>query len=153
MTNNFYGNQYNTRLNNLTQNEAAEALYLEWKRDQQIAKAKVLAANIDIFFGGMPVSETSSIVSAQSRERNNVSLTRFIKRTCAKIFQKSKPMRLFENSTDEGSIGDSHQLTSTAIGHSNAIDRDHRNMKGRGFNISDFDLMLLETNYNIYNQE
>ncbi|TIB66713.1 hypothetical protein E3Q06_04373 [Wallemia mellicola] len=145
MTNNFYGNQYNTRLNNLTQNEAAEALYLEWKRDQQIAKAKVLAANIDIFFGGMPVSETSSIVSAQSRERNN--------RTCAKIFQKSKPMRLFENSTDEGSIGDSHQLTSTAIGHSNAIDRDHRNMKGRGFNISDFDLMLLETNYNIYNQE
>ncbi|TIC21465.1 hypothetical protein E3Q11_04399 [Wallemia mellicola] len=137
MTNNFFNNQYDTNLNSLTQNEAVEALYLEWKRDQQIAKAKVLAANIDIFFGGMPVSETSSIVSAQSRERNS----------------KSKPTRSFENSTDEGSIGDSHQLTSTAIGHSNAIDRDRRNMKGRGFNISDFDLMLLETNYNIYNQE
>ncbi|TIC23008.1 hypothetical protein E3Q10_04393 [Wallemia mellicola] len=137
MTNNFFNNQYHTNLNSLTQNEAVEALYLEWKRDQQIAKAKVLAANIDIFFGGIPASETSSIVSAQSRERNS----------------KSKPMRSFENSTDEGSIGDSHQLTSTAIGHSNAIDRDRRNMKGRGFNISDFDLMLLETNYNIYNQE
>ena len=153
MANNLYGNQYNTRLNNLTQNEAAEALYLEWKRDQQIAKAKVLAANIDIFFGGMPASETSSIVSAQSRGRNSVSLTRLIKRKCAKIFQKFKPMRSFENSTDKSSIGDPHQLTSTATSHPNLIDRDRRNMKGRGFNVSDFDLMLLKVNYNIYNQE
>lgn len=97
MSNNFTGLPFETPYNEFTQKEVVDALYHQWKRDQQLEKTKVMAANIDLFFGAKPSSETYITSAASKRKDSNGRLTGLIKRGRDKLLGTSKSAMPLDN--------------------------------------------------------
>ncbi|TIA85018.1 hypothetical protein E3P99_04091 [Wallemia hederae] len=144
---------FETTYDDFTQKKVVDALYQQWKQEQQMEKARVLAANIDLFFGVKPSSETSSLTSTSTKSKTSSGgLSGLIKRGCDKLLGRSKQAVYLEDE-DLAESGSDQINTVSSTSRSNSIDRDRRNAKGMGYSFSDFDVMTLESSYNILNRE
>ena len=143
---------FETTYDDLTQKKVVDALYQQWKQEQQMEKARVLAANIDLFFGVKPSSETWSLTSTCTKSKTSSGgLSGLIKRGCDKLLGRSKQAFYLEDEDLESGSDQINTVSSTS--RSNSIDRDRRNAKGMGYSFSDFDVMMLESSHNFLSRE
>ncbi|EOQ99468.1 hypothetical protein E3P92_02597 [Wallemia ichthyophaga] len=145
-----------SRYDDVMHKKVVDALYQQWKHDQQLEKAKVLAANIDLFFGVTTSSDTSSVTSVETKNKAGSGvLTGLIKRGYKKMLGKSKSRESRGNEERAEDTGEDQAASPplTPISRADSIDKDRRNAKGMGYDFSDFDLMMLELSHSFISRE